>query len=332
VRWFLPRVVLFGLLVTVGCGDDRAGATSPTPVPATSTTASAPTYLDDLLAIMQIYSINTASIDWTKVRAEVSAAAGAATMVPETYPAIGVALRLLNDEQSYYMGRDGRTIGPPPVGGCQAATPATPTLPDAIGYVKVGPCDCDGNLATQFAESIQRAIRDADRPGLVGWIVDLRGNFGGNVWPMIAGIGPVLGESIIGWIVYNDREYEREYVNGGAQSFGDVFARVASPYKLMREWPKVAVLTDGVVASSGEAITVYFRGRPNTRSFGTPTCGHHHLQQFFRLSDGATLGLAVSQHADRTKKQYASRIEPDEIIADPGAAVSRAVAWLQSGS
>lgn len=152
------------------------------------------------------------------------------------------------------------------------------------------------------------------------------------MWPMIAGIGPVLGEGIIGWIVYNDREYEREYRAGAAQSFGEVFAQVAAPYTLLRENPKVAVLTDGGVASSGEAIVVYFRGRPFTRSFGTPTCGHHHLQQFFPLSDGATLGLATSQHADRTKKQYASRIEPDEVVADPGQVVSQAIAWLQGGS
>ena len=48
-------------------------------------------------------------------------------------------------------------------------------------------------------------------PDLLRWIVDLRGNYGGNIWPMIAGVGPVLGEGIIGWIVYNDSEYEREY-------------------------------------------------------------------------------------------------------------------------
>ena len=39
---------------------------------------------------------------------------------------------------------------------------------------------------------------------------DLRGNIGGNMWPMIAGVGPILGDGIIGWIVYYDREYERE--------------------------------------------------------------------------------------------------------------------------
>ena len=75
-----------------------------------------------------------------------------------------------------------------------------------------------------------------------------------------------------------------------------------------------------------------FKSRPGTRSFGTPTCGHHHLQQSFRLSDGATLFLASSQHADRTKRRHAARIDPDEIIVDPGEAVRRAIAWLQGGS
>jgi carboxyl-terminal processing protease len=48
-------------------------------------------------------------------------------------------------------------------------------------------------------------------------------------------------------------------------------ALVKAPYKLVVPSPRVAVLTDTGVASSGEAIA--FRGRPNTRSFGTPTCG-----------------------------------------------------------
>ena len=40
---------------------------------------------------------------------------------------------------------------------------------------------------------------------------------------MIAGLGPLYGERIIGWIVYNDRECRREYRDGDARSFGDVF-------------------------------------------------------------------------------------------------------------
>ena len=278
---------------------------------------------------MQAYSINKNTIDWPAFRARVLDAAATARTVQELYPAISIALDLLSDSQSYYMGRDGAVLGPPPVGGCTAAASHRPELPESIGYVRIEPCDCDGIAADQYAESIQRVIRSADRPGLIGWVVDLRGNFGGNMWPMIAGVGPVLGEGIIGWIVYYDREYEREYRNGAALSLGETFARVASPYSLLEQYPKVAVLTDGQVSSSGEAITVYFKGRPRTRSFGTPTCGHHHLQQYFALTGRAGLYLVTSQHADRLKRKYSSAIVPDEVIEDPEETVRQAIAWLQ---
>jgi C-terminal processing protease CtpA/Prc len=170
----------------------------------------------------------------------------------------------------------------------------------------------------------------ADRPGLVGWIVDLRENGGGNMWGMIAGLGPIFGEGIIGWIVYNNRDYEREYRAGAALSLNEPFARVAAPYTLSRPLPRVAVLTSGITVSAAEAITVFFKNRPDTRSFGAPTCGHHHLLQDFGMSNGATLTLKTAHNADRLKRTYAGPVMPDEIETAPGEAVSRAVAWLLS--
>lgn len=288
-------------------------------------------HLDALLQTMEAYSTNRATINWASFRAQVFAAAGAARTIAETYPAIRLALNLLNDYESFYIRSDREPIGGA-TNSCGAAPPTTPTLPATVGYVKVERCSCQTAAEiTQFADALQRAIRTADRPDVIGWIVDLRGNAGGNMWPMLAGIGPVLGDGIVGWIVYNDREYEREYRAGAATSFGEVFARVQAPYTLLKEFPKVAVLTDGSVASAGEAIVVFFRGRPETRSFGTPTCGHHHLLQEFPLSDGATLVLTTAQGADRVKTKYGGPINPDETIADQGEAVERAVAWLLGG-
>lgn len=283
---------------------------------------------------MQAYSIRKNTIDWSSFRAQAFAAAGVAQTIPDTYPAISVALRLLNDHESFYLvSRDGGQIGgvDQRCGG-PAAPPATPTAPDTVGYVRVPGGAGSGRAPNQFAESIQQTIRTADRVGLAGWIVDLRGNGGGNMWPMLAGVGPILGEGIVGWIVYNDREYEREYRAGAATSFGDVFARAEAPYTLLKEYPKVAVLTDRSVASAGEAIAVFFRGRPVTRSFGAPTCGTHHLQEDFSLSDGAILSLTTAETADRMKTRYGGPIDPDEIIADPGEAVNRAIAWLSGGN
>lgn len=287
-------------------------------------------HLNELLRLMEAEAANARRIDWAQARADVFAAAGNAQSIPDTYPAIAVALQTLDDFESHYVGADRRVIGPPPVGGCPAGSTDTPSLPETVGYVSLDTCDCQGAVADRYAENVQQAIMAADRPGLVGWIVDLRENGGGNMWPMIAGLGPIFGEGIIGWIVYNNRDYEREYRAGAALSLNEPFARVAAPYTLIRPLPRVAVLTSGITVSAAEAITVFFKNRPDTRSFGAPTCGHHHLLQDFAMSDGATLILKTAHNADRLKRTYAGPVMPDEIVTAPGEAVSRAVAWLLS--
>ena len=323
--------VLVAVLVSIGGCVDRSRPPGVGPTPRTENPEEAKAHLNNVLSTMESYSINKDTLDWAGIRTEVMAAAVDARSTRDLFPAIELALRRLNDHESYYQSADGTLVGPSPVGGCGSGLPTPPTLPDTIGYVKIDSCDCEGDAATRFAASIQRAIEATDRPGLAGWIVDLRGNFGGNMWPMIAGVGPVLGEGVVGWIIYNNREYEREYRNGASLSLGEAFTKVAEPYTLLRSFPNVAVLTDAGTVSAAEAVTVFFRARPATRSFGTATCGHHHLQQGFPFGGAGTLHLVTAQSADRTKKTYSGPINPDELIVDPEAAISRAVAWLQSG-
>jgi carboxyl-terminal processing protease len=322
--------IVCSAFAVLACG----GPTAPSPAQEVRNPAAAREYLEALLATMQGNAIDTATVDWIRVRAEVLATAAVAQTIPDTYAAVAVALRLLGDGDSYYITRNGMLIGPPPDGGCAGAGAAVSALPADIGYVRVGSCGCEEGspAARTYAEALQSEIRRADRPGLRGWIVDLRGNRGGNMWPMIAGVGPVLGEGVIGHIIYHNRRYEREYRNGAAMSLGEAFASVAAPYALLDPYPPVALLTDGEVVSAGEAIAVYFRGRPRTRSFGTPTCGHHHLQQRFALSDGAALFLTTAEHADRTDRRYRGPIVPDEITSDPTDTIRRAVGWLHSGA
>lgn len=62
---------------------------------------------------------------------------------------------------------------------------------------------------------------ELDAPDLVGWIVDLRGNGGGNMWPMIAGVGPVLGEGTAGAFVDPDDNVTLwGYANGASIADG----------------------------------------------------------------------------------------------------------------
>jgi hypothetical protein len=331
VNGLVATVVLVAALAAPACGTDPTGPTSPTGPGGPSGPAAVTAYLEEMVRTMQAESANSRAIDWARFRADVLAA-GAPQTVQEAYPAIELALRSLNDFESHYVSRTGRLLGPSPEPSCTSSPATTSSLPETIGYVKVNGCPCEGPAANEYAETLQKAIRMADRPGLIGWIVDLREDGGGNMWPMMAGLGPILGEGIMGWIVYNNREYEREYRGGAALSLGDAFARVASPYTLLEPAPRVAVLTGGGTNSAGEAIVVWFKGRPDTRSFGTPTCGHHHLLVGpFRLTDGGLLTLKNANNADRLKRPYAGPVAPDETIAEPAEAISRAVRWLETG-
>jgi hypothetical protein len=322
-----PRSLLLALLLLIaGCGGPGE---RPTPVEPVSP---ARAHLDEVMGIMEANSIKRLTIDWKSFRATVLAEAAGAQTVAETYPAIRTALRLLGDGHTIYRPAAGPVIWVPNRT-CSAAAVTTPVLPATIGYVRVSWFSGDAAQATAFANGTQDQIRAKDRADLAGWIVDLRGNGGGNMWPMLAGIGPILGEGLAGHFVDPSGAVIQWGYRDGASFYGTgVVQRVDAPYRLQRERPRVAVLTDNVVGSSGEAMVVAFRGRPDTRSFGTATCGLSTANRPFTLSDGAVLNLTVSVMADRSLVKYGDSITPDETLTDSDAAVQRAVAWLQTGS
>jgi hypothetical protein len=55
--------------------------------------------------------------------------------------------------------------------------------------------------ATAYADSLQDVIRHADHDSLRGLIEDLRGNGGGNMRPMLAGVEAVLHTGVVGWFI-----------------------------------------------------------------------------------------------------------------------------------
>ena len=334
------HALLLPILLLSACGG-RDGGTAPTapptpvpiPIPAdTGLSAAARGYLTEIVNIMQANSVRRRVIDWPTFRAGVFAAAPRARTLADTRPAIRMALALLADGHSSYRAVDGAFIF---VGlrNCTASGALPPgTLPADIGYVRVGSFSGTPVQAATFASGIQATIRSADRDSLIGWIVDLRGNGGGNMWPMIAGLGPVVGTGTLGAFIDPDgREALWGYRDGASWLGSNDLQRVASPYTLRRPNPRVAVLVDNGVASSGEATFLAFRRRPNTRSFGAPTCGLSTANSGFPLSDGALLNLTVSIMADRDRVQAGDQIAPDELVNGTTAVVDRAVEWLRTG-
>ncbi len=318
------------MCVAAGCGGERR-ATAPT-APSGTISPLAHAYLDELIAIMEAHSVNRLRIDWNAFRTSVVTAAGAAQSVEGTFPAIRTALMLLGDGHSFYRSLNGfnisaatRTCSGVPITG-------VPALPSRVGYVRVRSFSGSAAEASAFANDIQRAIASADRDDLAGWIVDLRGNGGGNMWPMIAGIGPVLGEGPAGYFIDPvGVESVWGYRDGASWNDESVMQRVDTPYRLRHDAPRVAVLIDNGTASSGEAVLIAFQRRPRTRSFGNATCGLSTANEEYKMSDGASLFLTGAVMADRTKFLYGAHILPDEEFTDPREVEQRAVAWLHTG-
>ena len=152
------------------------------------------------------------------------------------------------------------------------------------------------------------------------------------MWPMIAGVGPILGEGTVwAFIDPNDNVTllglrRRRLPAGGAP-----VTQVPAPYQLVLGDPRVAVLVDCRVASSGEATAISFVGRPNTRFIGTPTRGLSTSNGGYALSDGAMFILTNALMADRNLVRYATpgRAGRDHQRRGPG--VQRAIEWLRSG-
>jgi hypothetical protein len=215
-----------------------------------------------------------------------------------------------------------------------------------IGYVLVpsfgGSESFDPAKSAAFAQRLHDEFRRLDESGVTAWIVDLRYNSGGNMWPMLAGIGPLLGAERVGSFVAEGQEpVAWEYTDGRVGTPGSVSVTVERPLTIRNPDTRVAVLVGKYCTSSGEAIAVALRGRKNSRFFGKPTGGATTSTQSVWMGDGAMLFITNAIYADRTGKVYGGKLEPDEVIVespdeltDPvpawsdDAAIVAAVAWL----
>jgi carboxyl-terminal processing protease len=326
------RIVFIAIVsLSIACSrESRLTPTEPSATPTLSLQAS--NHLDEVIRLMQANSFHRLAIDWNAFRSEVMSAAAAAQTVEQTLPAIRLAIARLGDGHSSYRSASGASVFVAVRSCTGSGGPSRPQLPPTIGYVSVGAFGGTPAEAAVFANNIQAAIRNADQDGMQGWIVDLRGNGGGNMWPMVAGLGPVLGEGLVGHFISATGAVSAwEYRDGASWSGTFAAHRVEMPYRLRRERPRVAILTDTAVASSGEATAIAFRQRPDTRSFGLPTCGLSTANQPYTLSDGAVLNLTTAVMADRTRARYGDVVVPDEVIADRAQLAARAVSWIQTG-
>ena len=293
-------------------------------------------YLTNLLDTLQRHSVRRDSIDWDRLRADVLHQAQDAETPAETYDAVRFALQQLGDRHSFFMTPE-HAEAMWESGMRKYLTPTGDLLDGNVGYIVQRTfMVTDSLVAVRYASALQQLIEEIDGQHPCGWIVDLRGNSGGNMWAMLVGLGPLIGEGRAGMVVDADGNATGWYYTDGEARLDTTIlaAMEGDAYRLKQASAPIAVLTGPMTGSSGEAMAVAFRGRTNTRSFGQPTAGGSSGNKGFRLSDGAAIALTVSLFADRDGRVYGGRIEPDTLVeGDPMGVLDpvkeAATAWLK---
>jgi hypothetical protein len=290
--------------------------------------------VDEFTNIIKHNSIYRDSLKWTTMQSYIDVLEQGIENTNDARPVLDyiiTQLRTVGDNHSFYQSKimaDNYAKG-----NINPARPSAKMLPNGIGYIFVpGFGSINDTACLNFATKIQGLIRELDSANNVkGWVVDLRQNGGGNMYPMIAGLGPLIGERPLGYFVnpanpkYNS---DWTYRNGRCGA-----VKVKDPYKVKSLKAKVAILVGPHTASSGEMTAISFIDNANVKLFGQPTAGFTTANQSFKLSNGAFLYLATSYTANKLFKIYKGKIAPDVLVDKPAngsndPTVDTASAWV----
>lgn len=258
---------------------------------------------------------------WPATRAAILDAASSATDYAELYPLLEQGTQIVGGRHSRFL----------PANGDPSADPAETSPQPTVGSVSAITTIVLPEMVSPRAEDLQAYATtvadgiDASAAGTCGWVIDLRGNRGGNMNPMLSGLAALLPDGAA--LSFVDRSGAATPVTiepRGVAVAGNVAVDVGARKKVTGA--PIAVLQDEWTASSGEAVLASFRGLDGVRTFGTDSAGYTSANVSHTLFDGATIVLTESLYVDRTGRNYEEgAIAPDERSTD---AEADARAWL----
>ena len=319
---------------------------------------SAEARIREAIATVQPVAYRSAQVDWEDVEAEMGRLSEGAVDTADLLPAYQTLLSRLGDGHSFLQApaevlaawRERHGDQPfvpdqPPrrqptsaFVGRGPEEPADLPLPGGAVVRRVTlPAFAGGGAAADaYADRLFRQVA-AGAGYACGYVVDLRGNTGGNIWPMLIGLSGLLGDGPQGLFRTADgQDISYALMQSGAAVITDgpnagVVLATAQGWRPMPELAgaPVAVLVDDGTASSGEGVALAFVGRPFTRSFGARTYGVASANEGYALSDGVSLVVTVALMRDPTGATHPDGYAPDEAVDPAGEApVQAALAWL----
>lgn len=184
-----------------------------------------------------------------------------------------------------------------------------------IAYIRIpGNDDFAFKKVDSISTDITTHINKINSAKIKGWIIDLRVNTGGNMYPILLGLKEFIGDHIIFGGFRNSKgesSGQWEVKNGKMLIDGIELAgktQLNSPLK--KDIPLV-ILTSCYTASAGEMTAISLIGRKKTYLIGEPTANYTTAVQGFMINKDAGLNLSTDYVVDRNSKIYKSNIQPD---------------------
>jgi carboxyl-terminal processing protease len=338
--WRMSALALTLAVALVGCSDKKKaapiasnGTTTTEDFTGKATTTTIPPknaaeYLKTALDIIQENAFYASKLDWPAERAKAQQMAANAASFADTYPAISAVLKDLGDrhsrfatpEQTHEAAGGLMEEGPP------SGRVLTPKISLLHLPVISGPQDSPG--AKRYVDASEAVLKGS--PNACGWVLDLRGNPGGNLVPIMLAVAPLLGDGDQVIVRDNEAKPHPFSLRDRLMSYdGKVIEGIAGTMRPIAPPPPVAVLTDQDTASSAEFLLLAFHVRPNTRTFGAETVGLTGGNGSFPLADDARVVLTTTLAEDLRGRRYDGPVAPDEAV-DPAKSEAAATQWLES--
>jgi carboxyl-terminal processing protease len=172
-------------------------------------------------------------------------------------------------------------------------------LGNGLGYVRLS------SFSETTAEDLEHAaldlVRQADRPHLLGLVLDLRSNPGGLLDAAVRVADEFLAEGII--------------VSGTGRIRQAQFEQSASPGDVLENVPTI-VLVNAASASASEIVAGALKDHGRARIVGETTYGKGSVQTVMPLGEGTAIKLTTSRYLTPSGRSInGSGIQPDVVVS-----------------
>ncbi|MBO4466016.1 MAG: hypothetical protein J5748_05000 [Bacteroidales bacterium] len=271
-------------------------------------------YVKHCVRLLDKQALYSDTPEWKEVKAQVLSEAAGLTSIDEAHELVSKAAIAAGGKHSQLVKPVKDTASYPEI------APEVKLLEDGILYVLLPAHSGVKVKDSLYIWTVLNFLQEhTDAPGVV---IDLRDNHGGNMYPMITAVSPLLP---------NDNVIAFKSLKRTSPLPLDYIMRVSRvSHDQIQKFPAstpVAILTNDWTASSGEATLICFRGLPNVRTFGVGTAGYASANIVCPLSDGYTLLVTTSCDKARTGEIFCDDpILPDLETDTP---LEHALSWIR---